>query len=259
MGTSRLERLNQLPKHKSKSLRYSGFKIWTQVSNSLGVCFLYTTLLQGSFVISSKTRGFHSAKQVSQSGFGGGGQRISGSYNLSSGDRGQLCTRQRESPDGSGELSLPWSQKGWISSKNQRPSTAEPRKNSSFLQLHRLFLNETYIRVAPWSLVGLRPQDGGNPSAGLTYLLDWAPSAVALGRKSPPLFARLPLGTARPKGPAALCTLTSTFRSAPASSSIWTIASSPRTQAYISGVMPCGELKPENGEGLQGSYVTRRQ
>lgn len=32
--------------------------------------------------------------------------------------------------------------------------------------------------------------------------------------------------------------LTSAFRSAPASSSICTIASSPLTQAYISGVMP---------------------
>lgn len=34
--------------------------------------------------------------------------------------------------------------------------------------------------------------------------------------------------------------LTSLLMSAPASSSIWTMASSPRTQAYMRGVIPCG-------------------
>lgn len=38
-------------------------------------------------------------------------------------------------------------------------------------------------------------------------------------------------------------TLTSLLMSAPASSSIWTMASSPRTQAYMRGVMPCRQQR----------------
>jgi len=49
-------------------------------------------------------------------------------------------------------------------------------------------------------------------------------------------------------------TLTSLLMSAPASSSIWTMASSPRTQAYMRGVIPCG------GEGglLQCTFTQRK-
>lgn len=63
------------------------------------------------------------------------------------------------------------------------------------------------VKIYMRSLVGLGPGDGGTPSAGLPDLLDRALSRPWLsGVKSPPLFARLPLGTARQRGPAARCT-----------------------------------------------------
>lgn len=63
------------------------------------------------------------------------------------------------------------------------------------------------VKIYMRSLVGLGPGDGGTPSAGLPDLLGRALSRPWLsGVKSPPLFARLPLGTARQRGPAARCT-----------------------------------------------------
>lgn len=43
-------------------------------------------------------------------------------------------------------------------------------------------------------------------------------------------------------------TLTSLLMSAPASRSIWTMASSPRTQAYMRGVIPCRMRRGRKGE-----------
>lgn len=72
---------------------------------------------------------------------------------------------------GSGELSAK-SQEEWISGKNQRLSIAEPREKLEFCAASWVVLNEKGLQAAPWSLVGLGPEDGGNPTAGLTYLLD---------------------------------------------------------------------------------------
>lgn len=58
-----------------------------------------------------------------------------------------------------------------------------------------------YILVANWSLVGLGPWDGGTPSVGLTDLLDWALSAVALWSKKPPSLCSPSLGDCQAEGP----------------------------------------------------------
>lgn len=175
-------------------------------------------------------RSVNSANKVSQTGFGRGAWRIcrrdTSVWGLSqcllccvfSGKRGLMAQECSFRPILE-EMDQPWE------SGTLEIGTAESRKSQCSLQLCWLFLNITYMQAAV-CLVELGPQDGGLTRATATKRTQEGsmcctvhPQRQLLGEIASLSCSPSP-GDCRPRGPAGLCTLTSTFRSAPASSSI---------------------------------------
>ena len=190
-------RWNYSPKQKSKLLRCGSFRIWTHVSNSEACGGMLSTMSQG----------LEEALQLALRPVASAGQP-SGPIRIRwgrvedlgvTGDVDQLCIWQWEGlvVRESSLCRIPGGMDQWEGSETRYCwAKGKVRALCSRMGCFKM-KNACRQLLGVWLGWGLR-MDGGNPTAGLTYLLDWAPSVVALKRESPPLFARLSRGLPRP-------------------------------------------------------------
>lgn len=178
------ERRNHLPKHVSKLLRPSSFRIWIQVSNRKACVGMFSALPCHLKEVSQLAlRPLASTQTGELSRIWGRGQRIWGKLHLVQGI-GAAFVLEGKGWWLSSTLSVRIPKRMDLRWESEIQSN-EWRKTWCSLRLLWVFLNEMYMQAAPWSVAGLGPWDRENcdlvwPICWTEYLLRWL-----LGEKAP--------------------------------------------------------------------------